>query len=223
MLVLAWSLLRLRIMRSPTVAVTLLITTLGCTNKAQNNHDAAVAPDGLVDASAPDARPDASPPDASPPDASLSPQAIDVLFVIDNSLSMAEEQQTLIENFPKMIEALTPADGIVPDLHIGVVSTDVGVGMHGARHCDATGDEGRLQNRRRRVDCNAPSDPFIKDYAGTRRERLTNYEGADLSATFACIAELGTDGCGFEQPLESMRRALDGTLPITAFSALMRD
>lgn len=38
---------------------------------------------------------------------------------------------------------------------------------------------------------------------------MTNYSGGDLAQVFSCMAQLGINGCGFEQPLESMRLALD--------------
>lgn len=45
----------------------------------------------------------------------------DVLFVVDNSGSMAEEQATLAASFPDFVDALV-ADGV--DFHLGVVTTD---------------------------------------------------------------------------------------------------
>jgi len=47
--------------------------------------------------------------------------AVDVLWVIDNSESMAEEQQGLGESFQTFIATLT---GGSVDYHIGVISTD---------------------------------------------------------------------------------------------------
>ena len=49
-------------------------------------------------------------------------QKSDVLFVVDSSGSMAEEQQKLTTNFPYFFEYLV-TQGV--DYHIGVVSTDM--------------------------------------------------------------------------------------------------
>ena len=52
---------------------------------------------------------------------------------------------------------------------------------------------------------------------GQRRPGPTPAKSRPLLAeTFSCIARLGSSGCGFEQPLESMRRALDGSVPDNA-------
>ena len=135
---------------------------------------------------------------------------IDVLFVIDNSTSMQEEQESLRTNFPLFIEALKGSDGKLPNLHVGIVSTDLGAGI-GIQDCNGDGDAGRLQNTPIDGTCEGPSDSFIQDVAdpGDPDLRITNYTSSQtLEETFSCIAELGTRGCGFEQPLESMYRAL---------------
>ncbi|HEU5054996.1 MAG TPA: hypothetical protein VFU21_00665, partial [Kofleriaceae bacterium] len=44
---------------------------------------------------------------------------------------------------------------------------------------------------------------------GAGGEREVNYAGT-LAEQFGCMAQLGVQGCGFEQHFESMRRALDG-------------
>ena len=51
---------------------------------------------------------------------------LDILFVVDNSPSMIEEQQALATSFPRMIDALATLDDGLPNLHIGVVTSDLG-------------------------------------------------------------------------------------------------
>ena len=137
---------------------------------------------------------------------------VDILFVIDNSLSMEEEQDELADNFPRFIEVLEGIEGGLPNVHIGVVSTDVGAGqiVPGAG-CTQIGDDGGLQAVAR-GSCQAPGDRFIEDIADPDDPdvRIRNYDPAvaSLEDTFSCIARLGTLGCGFEAPLESMYRAL---------------
>lgn len=140
---------------------------------------------------------------------------LDLLFVIDNSPSMAGKQAALAENFPRMIDALARLDGGLPDLRIGVISTDMGtqgsavavpgppVGT-GAGACAGLGDDGAL------LHANDPAltSGFLSDLADpfSLTGRLRNYSG-DLRDAFARLAQLGDDGCGFEQPLAAMRRA----------------
>jgi hypothetical protein len=53
---------------------------------------------------------------------------IDILFVVDNSGSMIEEQASWRHNFPAFINVLNTIEGGLPDVHIGVISTNVGTG-----------------------------------------------------------------------------------------------
>jgi len=135
---------------------------------------------------------------------------IDILFVIDDSGSMREEQASLAANFQRFINVLNNIEGGLPNVHIGVVSTNVGAGTGGIAGCENNGDNGLLQNAPQGA-CETPTDRYISDIANEDGSRNRNYAGGDLAATFSCIAELGITGCGFEQPLESMRRALNGS------------
>jgi hypothetical protein len=128
---------------------------------------------------------------------------VDVLFVVDNSNSMAQEQKNLAANFPKFIDKLDQA-GI--DYHVGVVSSDLGAGNYGLPSCEvAGGDGGKLWNTPNVAGCKPPADPWISK---------TNAPGGDVKGAFSCIAQIGTGGCGFENTLESARRALDPTLNV---------
>lgn len=132
------------------------------------------------------------------------PCAVDLLFVIDNSGSMAEDQSLLTAEFEEMLDGFESTLGRLPNFHIGVVSSDLGAGSFSLPTClTPGGDEGCL--RATALDtCEAPSpEPYIvfDGESGTG-----NVE--DVAAAFSCIAPLGTSGCGFEQHLESMRQAL---------------
>ena len=126
----------------------------------------------------------------------------DILFVIDSSKSMAGEQESLRANFPRIIDALDfPGLGL-PSLHIGVITTDVGAGDN----CPGDGDAGNMIQVGP-GGCGGPRDPYISDVADDSGGRIVNYDGT-LGDTFSCIANVGIKGCGFEQPLEAMKRAL---------------
>ncbi len=150
------------------------------------------------------------------------PVAVDLLFVVDSSGSMSEEQRTLAENFPRMLEMLLTGDmdrdGVrdffpVASLHVGVVTTDLGDDGFGV--CgDARPPEGddavlRTSGSFALTGC-APPYPSVLSF---RPE-----DGVPPSAfahDFSCVARVGTQGCGYEQPLEAALKALTpGTSPL---------
>ncbi len=168
---------------------------------------------------------------------------VDLLFVIDNSGSMAGEQAALRANFPALVSTLRNMYGGLPDLHIGVTTTDLGTGMFQITYCEELGgDAGNLvkgscgnpvgvnylvdvepqgctinknpDNTCSNHDCVAadcvhePSSTFVID-STTACPRCRNYAGESLEDVFSCIADLGTLGCGFEQPMEAMYKAVD--------------
>lgn len=139
---------------------------------------------------------------------------IDLLFVIDNSGSMKEEQDSLAANFGQFMSVLANIEGGLPSVHIGVVSSNVGAGGWSLDRCGGDGDDGALQTTPRGA-CAPPAGRFIADEELADGTRQRNYSGT-LEETFSCIARLGIDGCGYEQHLEAMRRALDGSRPENA-------
>lgn len=135
------------------------------------------------------------------------PIKLDLLFMIDDSPSMAEEQANLARNFPRLIEALATLPAGFPDLHLGVVSSDLGTGSSnlGGACGTSVGDRGALQVREGcGLDPNAGR-YLVSEAGGT----ITNFTG-DIAEVFACLATLGTSGCGFEHQLQSVRLALSG-------------
>ncbi len=150
----------------------------------------------------------------SPPEG---PIQLDVLFVIDNSGSMSEEQVSLADNFDNFIDALSTLESGVPDLHIAVVSSNVGISPFQTTGCVGDGDDGKFQNTPRGA-CSPPSGYFIIDETDpVSGGHVTNYPTtATLQEVFSCIARLGSTGCGLEQHFESMKRALDGHRPENA-------
>ncbi len=136
---------------------------------------------------------------------------LDILFVIDNSNSMRDEQISLAANFGNFINVLNNIEGGLPNIHIGVATTDLGAGPYNITGCTGNGDNGVLQNAAvGPAGCSTPSEKWISDIGDEMGNRTKNYAGG-LSEAFSCIAQLGTNGCGFEQPLESMLLALQNT------------
>lgn len=126
---------------------------------------------------------------------------VDILFVIDNSGSMDEEQTALLANFDRFIDVLDNLDGGLPDLHIGVVTSDMG-GCLGIASAD-----GILHVA---ADSQLGGDRYISDVADPATgARITNFPQGTTTLTdeFRKLATVGTAGCGYEQHLASMARA----------------
>ena len=161
------------------------------------------------------------PPPSEAPDTSgievvafpAAPAPLDLLFVIDDSPSMADKQAALVASFPRLVEQLQSLDGGVPDLHLGVISTDMGVhasatlapgpaiGSVGNGGCAANGDNGALLTVP-----NVLTDPNAR-FLVQSHNGATNFIGT-LSTAFGSFARLGSGGCGFEQPLAAIAASL---------------
>lgn len=138
--------------------------------------------------------------------------AVDIVFMIDNSASTEQMQANLTRNFPTFVNVLKSLPAGLPDLHVGLVTSSLGAGAFAdVPGCPPNGDRGAFQNaaRGKGGTCTAvPKDHYIISLEkGTRN----NFTG-DISDVFQCIAECGTGGCGFEHQLASVARALGGNL-----------
>jgi hypothetical protein len=139
---------------------------------------------------------------------------LDVLFVLDDSPGGLELQTAWKAAFPSFLNELMHRHPL-PNLHLGVVSTDLGsqgaddaapgpsIG-NGPGSCSGTGKNGALLTNSSQL----VTGTFISDVQNSDGTRTTNYTGA-LADAFATISSLGASGCGFEQPIEAMKRALD--------------
>jgi hypothetical protein len=163
--------------------------------------------------------------------------ALDILFMVDNSPGMDPKQTALTQSFSQLIQQAQQIPGGLPDLHIGVISSDMGSGSEGIGvNCKRVlGDRGLLYGN----DPNNPlasvapgADPtlgghpqpngcglhsgqrWISDIASPNGiGRITNYDGT-IQDVFTCLATaVGTSGCGFEHQLQSVRVALNADYP----------
>src|SRR6187455_343762 len=73
---------------------------------------------------------------------------LDVLFVVDKTAGIAPDQHNLVVNFPFFLAELDAQPGGWPNLHVGVVSSDLGAGT-GLGGCVGNGDQGLLQAKPR--------------------------------------------------------------------------
>ncbi|MDC0719881.1 vWA domain-containing protein [Nannocystis bainbridge] len=165
---------------------------------------------------------------------------VDILFVIDNSGSMADEQALLAKNFAAFINVLE-AEDVNANYRIGITTTDSGNPRCPAAQTTPEGGKLVLSSCLGRVDlgdfsfdmddyayactdvCNLTDDqlqikPTETAYSNgekaprnwiERIETVTNLpDDVTTVQAFQCFGPQGVSGCGFEQHLESMYRAL---------------
>ncbi len=140
---------------------------------------------------------------------------IDVLFVVDNSGSMQDNRaQVAAKAQSALFDVIAAAVGGPPNLHVGVITTNMGAGQFSIPGCDGDGDGGRLQVVPQPT-CTGPTGNFIVDVEAAGGGREQNYSGT-LADTFACIVQLDSMGCGFEQPFLAVQQAVSGSVPENA-------
>jgi hypothetical protein len=117
------------------------------------------------------------------------------------------------------------------DVHIGVVSSDLGVGAAlnaAVPGCSGGGDGGQFRSQPEGMCTDTTLDPgatFISDIGGGPNFSTPDDASATgLGKVFQCIAQLGDGGCGFGQPLAALERALgaDGQPPPAANAGFLR-
>ncbi len=164
---------------------------------------------------------------------------LDILFMVDNSSSMSEMQQKLYDQLPNFMSVLQ-ALPTPPSLHVAVVSSDMGAPGDSTSSigCTKYGDQGMFQSGPESnsklnppvvcTDTTIATPPGAADSTHTfisDADMMPNYTNPDISKVFQCIALLGDKGCGFENQLASIDRALggDGQQPSTNAGFLRDD
>ncbi|MEX1363780.1 MAG: hypothetical protein AB1Z98_11675 [Nannocystaceae bacterium] len=166
-------------------------------------------------------------------------RAVDIIFVVDNSGTMGDEQAVLVQSIEGLLSTL---DAAVPpvDYRIAVTTTD-----DGNPWCQVSGPQA---GEFRATSCRSRESEFvfmgaqtIEAYevacaAGCSIDDLglpepwvdvvnsmgsSNVPGDQVAETLRCMLPQGINGCGFEQPLEStwkaVRRTQTNTDPAFAF------
>ena len=126
---------------------------------------------------------------------------IDFLFVIDNSLSMLQEQSNLTASFPGFMQVVTNTVRAT-DHHIMVVDTDGwdGEGTEASpEQCDDTLGAGKRSSK-------------DDDDCGIEGPQRYIVQGQpDLESVFSCLGKVGTFGDVGEQPMDAMLRAVSAS------------
>ena len=124
-------------------------------------------------------------------------QKLDILFVIDNSGSMGQEQTNLIANFPQFISVLD-ASGL--DYRVAVTTT--GREYHYTMSSPLGGgipmDTGAGENG-----------TMLQPAACNMTKRWIDKGDPTPATTFSCVANVGTGGNSDEMPLGGMRDAFE--------------
>jgi hypothetical protein len=116
---------------------------------------------------------------------------VDVLYVIDNSPSMYEEQQTLIANFGNFVTDMQSALVDVQSYHIGVITSD--------DYQDGGWiDDGANTVNAQAIECQHLGGLVVQAHSGLCKPFAdgNNFitENDNLATKFECIANVGEDG-----------------------------
>ena len=140
-------------------------------------------------------------PDAGMMMADQSCSKVDLLFVIDSSGSMLDEQQTLVASFPEFVAAMQAQLADTESYHVGVTTSDAYPFNEAQCVLDGalvtqTGGEG------------ASGKSCLPFTTGKRWMDETE----DLVSKFGCAGQVGTSGDGNERPMYTMLRAVNPEL-----------
>jgi hypothetical protein len=176
-------------MRIRSLACLMLVSACGPTAGSGGDDTGGTADAGAIDAHPPAFHPDAGPSERC--------EKIDLLFVVDNSGSMSEEQTNLAANFPAFIQVIQDS-GL--DYRVAVTTTGMDYTYQQQLPIGGTiptsqtgGDNGAM----------------LQPGGCNMAHRWVDATDADPAAAFACAAAVGTDGPSDEMPLAAMRAAFD--------------
>ncbi|MBX3189416.1 MAG: hypothetical protein KF819_20500 [Labilithrix sp.] len=136
-------------------------------------------------------------------------QKMDIVFIVDDSGSMKEEQTNLAANFPKftkVLDGFKTKSGSSLDWRMAVTTTgrdlkyNIELPGFGSLPQTEKGDNGAYRNK---AACGAS-------------KRWVDKGDADATSRFSCLAEVGTAGPSIEMPLRALDlslndRVTDGT------------
>jgi hypothetical protein len=132
-------------------------------------------------------------------------EKVDILFVIDNSGSMADEQVKLVNNFPVFAQEIQTTLSEVNDYHVGVTSTDnYGLALF-SPGINSDSPECRLLGSLITSTNSGDCAPYVE---GGRY--MTEQD--DLQSKFSCAGNLGDTGSGLEQVAGAMTAAISPAL-----------
>ncbi|HEY0713066.1 MAG TPA: vWA domain-containing protein, partial [Polyangia bacterium] len=134
---------------------------------------------------------------------------VDIIFVVDNSGSMQEEQGNLTRNFGAFMRELNIPGA---NLHIAAISTELGAGAgtmisSSAQGCGVAGGDKGVFCMGHQVDTCAKCGVDVSRGRFLRTVN-PNFAAGQLESIFTCMATFGTNGCGWEHSIGALRASL---------------
>jgi len=172
-------------------AVSLACSSLGCREVEELDDERGVAVT------------DSDSDSAGDPGPTIPLERVALLLVMDNSISMTEEHALLTAAAPALMSTFELRG--VGDVRVAVTSSDMGLswggepyeegdGWPGTNPCSAAGWDGAFNECPGMAEAWAQTSPSDPD--------------PEMPEEIACLADVGAEGCGFEQQLRSMERGL---------------
>ena len=137
-------------------------------------------------------------PDVAAPEPDSGCTKVDLLFVVDSSGSMADEQVTLVQSFPDFVTEMQTKLADTDSYHVGVITSDAYPFNEGVCAID-----GALVTQTGGADAsNAVCGPFSSG------KRWMDEGEPNLNMKFSCAGQVGTNGDGNERPMYTMQQAI---------------
>jgi hypothetical protein len=131
----------------------------------------------------------------------FAPVQTDILFVVDDSNSMSEEQEGVARELPTFVQILQTGAGVQQNLRVGLVNTSVYSAFFGNQLLLTKYPEGGWLRQF----------PAADGGAGGGERYLTDPDPEIVTRLSAAIRALGINGSFQETPFEAARIALTGT------------
>ena len=154
-------------------------------------------------------------------------EQIDFVFVIDNSLSMADEQQNLVDAVPGFVESIQTQLPDVEDIRVGVVDTDTYPGLGNPDPLDSCPDDAECDS------CDYQLGALLSKPASaidpeascdfSTGEPFMDGLGDSFASEFECVAVVGTEGNPIEQQASALVEAVSGPMNGTCNNKFIRD
>ncbi|MBV1860637.1 MAG: hypothetical protein KUG77_19645 [Nannocystaceae bacterium] len=127
--------------------------------------------------------------------------AVDFLFVIDNSGSMFGAQTNLVANFPAFINGIQDTLVDVDSYHVGVAPTDDHNGFTPSNPVECRQLGALITTTAGADSSNTACGPYTEGFS-----YITEQD--DLSTSFQCAARVGTSGDAGERPMNTVEAAI---------------
>jgi hypothetical protein len=128
---------------------------------------------------------------------------VDFLFIIDDSGSMGDDQQNLVQNWPTFITGIQDNLTTVDEYQVGIVTSDEYI--YNINNGGCTGLSGLVVKTGGDDASNQLCGPY-----GNGLNFMTELD--DLNDTFTCAARVGSDGDNYERPMQALVETVQESL-----------